>query len=198
MPNRGHHEDMRLPDLTPAELTDDQRALHDRIASGPRAAGPQHFPLVDPSGALTGPFGVMIHEPALGAPLQELGSAVRYRTELPDRVREIAILAVAAATDCAFELYAHARVGRAAGLDGDELAALDEARFSSSDPVEEAAYGFCRRLLDGRSRLTDTEYDELRTTLGTRTITELVVLVGYYRTLAQLLDVYDVGVPAVQ
>jgi 4-carboxymuconolactone decarboxylase len=189
---------MRLPDLTPAELTDDQRALHDRIASGPRAAGPQHFPLVDPSGALTGPFGVMIHEPALGAPLQELGSAVRYRTGLADRVREIAILAVAAATGCAFEQYAHERVGRVAGLDDDELAALDEGRFSSSDPVEVAAYGFCRQLLDDRSRLTDTDYDELRTTLGTTTITELVVLVGYYRTLAQLLDVYDVGVPGVQ
>jgi 4-carboxymuconolactone decarboxylase len=189
---------MRLPDLTPAELTDDQRALHDRITSGPRAAGPQHFPLVDPSGALTGPFGVMVHEPALGAPLLELGSAVRYRTGLSDRVREVAILAVAAATGCAFEQYAHARVGRAAGLDDDELAALDEGRFSSSDPVEDAAYAFCQRLLDGRSRLTDSEYDALSTTLDTTTITELVVLVGYYRTLAQLLDMYDVGVPAVQ
>lgn len=189
---------MRLPDLTPAELTDDQRALHDRIASGPRAAGPQHFPLLDASGALTGPFGVMVHEPALGAPLQELGSAVRYRTGLTDRVREIAILAVAAVTGCTFEQYAHARVGRAAGLDDDELAALADGRFSSSDRLEEAAYAFCRRLLEGRSRLTDADYDALRTTLGTTTITELVVLVGYYRTLAQLLDVYDVGVPDVQ
>jgi 4-carboxymuconolactone decarboxylase len=31
--------------------------------------------------------------------------------------------------------------------------------------------------------------------LGATTVTELVVLVGYYRTLAQLLDVHDVGVP---
>lgn len=54
----------------------------------------------------------------------------------------------------------------------------------------------CRRLLEGRSRLTDAAYDALRTTLGTATITELVVLVGYYRTLAQLLDVHDVGTPA--
>ena len=189
---------MRLPDLTPAELTDDQRAVYDRIASGPRATGPQHFPLVDASGALTGPFGVMVHEPALGAPLQELGSALRYATGLTDRVREIAILAVAAATGSAFESYAHTRVGRAVGLDDDELGALAGQVFTSSDPVEAAAYELCRRLLDGRSRLTDAQYADLVEDLGTSTLTELVVLVGYYRTLAQLLDVFDVGAPGPQ
>lgn len=150
---------MRLPDLTPAEMADDQRAVPDAIASGPRAASPQLFPLVDASGALTGPFGVMVHEPAIGAPLQELGSAIRYATGLTDRVREIAVLAVAAATESAFELYAHTRRGRAVGL-------------------------------------TDAEYADLVEVLGTRTVTELVVLVGYYRTLAQLLDVVDVGIPS--
>jgi 4-carboxymuconolactone decarboxylase len=186
---------MRLPHLTPAELTDAQRAVHDAIASGPRAAGPQHFPLVDASGALTGPFAVMVHEPALGAPLQELGSALRHATGLTDRVREIAILTVAAATGSAFERYAHTRVGRAVGLTDDELEALAAQTFTSTDPAEATAYDLCRRLLDGRSRLTEAAYEGLVEVLGTGTLTELVVLVGYYRTLAQLLDVFDVGVP---
>jgi 4-carboxymuconolactone decarboxylase len=195
MPDRGHHVDMRLPDLTPADLTDDQRDLHARIASGPRAQGTQHFPLTTADGALTGPFGVMVHEPALGAPLQELGSAVRYATALTDRVRELAILAVAADTGCAFERYAHERVGRAAGLTDDELATLAAGTFTSIDRAEQAAYELCLRLLDDRSRLTDREYADLAEALGPTTMTELVVLVGYYRTLAQLLDVFDVGVP---
>lgn len=195
MPNPGHAGGMRLPELTPADLTEEQQALHERIASGPRAQGPQHFPLTTEDGALTGPFGVMVHEPALGAPLQELGSAVRFATGLGDRVREIAILAVAAATDSAFERYAHERVGRAVGLTDDELASLADGTFSSTDPVEDAAHAFVRRLLDDRARLTDTEYADLAGLLGTTTITELVVLVGYYRTLAQLLAVYEVDVP---
>lgn len=187
---------MRLPDLTPAEMTDDQRAVHDAIASGPRAAGPQHFPLLVASGALTGPFGVMVHEPALGAPLQELGSALRYATGLTGRVREIAILAVAAATDCAFERHAHERVGRATGLADDELAALAAGTFAPDDEVERAAYGLCLRLLAGSARLTDEGYADLVEALGTTTIIELTVLVGYYRTLADLLGVFEVGVPA--
>ena len=186
---------MRLADLTPDELTDEQRALHDRIVGGPRGTGPQHFALTTDDGALTGPFGVMVHEPALGAPLQELGSAIRYTTGLTDRVREIAILAVAASTCSDFERHAHERVGRAVGLTEDELHALANGTFSSADHAEEAAYALCRRLLDGRSDLDDDDYAELVEVLGTTTITELVVLVGYYRTLAQLLDVFDVGVP---
>lgn len=186
---------MRLPDLAPADMSDEQRRLHERIATGPRSAGPQHFPLTTADGALTGPFGVMVHEPALGAPLQELGTAIRYGTGLSDRVREVAILAVAAATGSAFEQYAHERVGRVAGLTDDDLAALADGSFTSREPVEQAAYDLCRRLLAGRSRLTDVEYADLAGVLGTTTLTELVVLVGYYRTLAQLLDVYAVGVP---
>jgi 4-carboxymuconolactone decarboxylase len=186
---------MRLPDLAPADLTDSQRALYDDIVGGPRGSGPQHFALTTATGALTGPFGVMVHEPALGRPLQELGSAIRYGTGLTGRVREIAILAVAVATDSAFERHAHERVGRASGLTDDELGALAEGTFASTDPVERAAYALCRRLLDDRPRLTEEEYADLVADLGTTTITELVVLVGYFRTLAQLLDVFDVGVP---
>ncbi|RYC14288.1 carboxymuconolactone decarboxylase family protein [Nocardioides zhouii] len=187
---------MRLPDLTPADLSDAQRALYDDIVGGPRGSGPQHFALTTPDGALTGPFGVMLHEPALGAPLQELGSAIRYGTGLTDRVREIAILTVAAATDSAFERHAHERVGRSVGLTDVEIGALAGGTFGSTDAVEEAAYMLCRRLLADSPRLTDEEYAELVGVLGTTTITELVVLVGCYRTLAQLLDVFDVGSPA--
>ncbi len=186
---------MRLPDLTPDDLDADQRALYDDIVGGPRGSGAQHFALTTSGGVLIGPFGVMVHEPALGRPLQELGSAVRYRTGLTDRVREIAILTVAAATDCAFERYAHERVGRAAGLTDADLAAIAGGAFASDDVAERAAYDLCRRLLAGTPVLPDEEYADLVAALGTTTVTELTVLVGYYRTLADLLAVFDVGVP---
>ena len=186
---------MRLPDLRPEDLDPEQRELYDDIVGGPRGAGPRHFPLTTPDGALTGPFGVMVHGPALGRPLQELGSAVRYATGLTDRVREIAILAVAAATGSAFEQHAHERVGRAVGLTDDELGELSASTFSPDDRVERSAYDLCRRLLDGDPHLSEAEYADLVGVLGTTTTTELIVLVGYYRTLADLMAVYDVGVP---
>ncbi|MCF6377861.1 carboxymuconolactone decarboxylase family protein [Nocardioides KLBMP 9356] len=189
---------MRLPDLAPEDLDPEQRALYDAIVGGPRGTGTQHFPLTTRGGALTGPFGVMVHGPALGRPLQELGSALRYATGLSDRLREIAILTVAGATRSEFERYAHERVGRAAGLSDDELAALADGSFTSLSHAEQTAYDFCRRLLDGRPRLGNEEYADLVAVLGTTTITELTVLVGYYRTLSDLMAVYDVGAPEEQ
>ena len=103
---------------------------------------------------------------------------------------------MATATDSAFERYAHERVGRAAGLTEAELAELANGRFASDDPVEAASYALCSRLNQDRLPLSDEDFASLRGALGEAAIIELVVLVGYYRTLSQLLYVFDVGAPA--
>jgi 4-carboxymuconolactone decarboxylase len=187
----------RLPRLTEAELTEEQLGLYRAITSGPRATGPQLFELRDEHGALNGPFGVMLHAPSLGGPLQELGAAVRYRTRLSDRCREVAILATATATGSEFERYAHEPIGLAAGLTAPELAALRDGTFTSADPTEAAAYAVCRRLLDAdpRQPWSDEEYTAAADPLGPERLLELTVLVGYYRTLAQLMHVFAVGAP---
>jgi 4-carboxymuconolactone decarboxylase len=187
---------VRLVGLTKDQLDGPQLALYEDITTGPRSSGPQHFPLTDSGGALTGPFGIMLHQAALGRPLQDLGAAVRYRTSISDRLREIAILTVAAATDSDFERYAHERVARAVGLTDDEIAGLANGRFTPSDQREAAAYRLCDILIRHQLPVSDVEFLELSAELDNVAILELVVLVGYYRTLAQLLHVFDVGVPA--
>ena len=188
---------MRLAGLTKDHLDAAQLTLYEEITTGPRSAGPQHFPLVDNAGVLTGPFGIMLHQPALGRPLQDLGAAIRYRTSIDDRLREIAILSVAAATGSEFEQFAHERVARAVGVTDDEITDLANERFTAGDDREAAAYRLCDILIRHRLPLSDREFAELNTYLDNDTMLELVVLVGYYRTLAQLLHVFDVGVPVV-
>ncbi len=184
----------RLRRLTPGELNDEQRAVYEAIAGGDRAKGVQHFPLTDSDGSLNGPFGVMLHAPGIGAVLQDLGSCIRFRTDLSARVREIAILQVAQATGSAFEWWAHERVGRAVGLTDDELMQLSLGSFTSSDPQEDAAARFCANLLTS-AVVTDGEYDQATSDLTAEQLIDLTVLVGYYRTLAQLMEVFAVGVP---
>src|SRR3954447_3390311 len=106
----------RLHNPTPEELSAHQRALYDEIAAGPRSSGPQLFELVDREGRLNGPFGIMLHSPAIGGALQAVGAAVRYRSVLSDRAREAAILAVAAHWDSEFERYSHVPLARHVGL----------------------------------------------------------------------------------
>lgn len=184
----------RLARLTPDQLDDEQRRLYDSIAGGDRAKGVQHFPLTDGSGALNGPFGLMLHAPELGMALQDLGLAVRFRTDLTARTREIAILQVAQSTGSRFEWWAHTRVGRAVGLTEDEITQLAVGGFTGADATESAATRLCASLLR-TATLTDADYAEVSSHLTSRQITELTVLVGYYVTLAQLMAVFGVSLP---
>lgn len=186
----------RLQRLVPESLDDQQRALYELISAGPRAAGPQAFRLVDDDGALEGPFNAMLLCPVLGTVLQELGAALRYRTSLPDRAREMAILAVAAYEDCAFEWHAHQGVGRLIGLTENDFAAIRAGLApDDADDVERAVVDVTFRILrDGD--LDDPAFESAVAGLRTEGLEELMTLVGYYRMLALQLRVFRVGAPA--
>lgn len=184
----------RLPKLDPATLDARQREVYDAIAGGPRARGPQLFTLVDPEGRLEGPFNAFLLQPEIGISLQELGSAVRYRTSLSDRAREIAILVVAAHHDSDFERYAHEAVGRHAGLSDEELLAVRELRLDAFTE-HEGTVARVTHALCAEGDLDDAAYADAVAALGTPGLFELLTLVGYYATLALQLRVFRVATP---
>lgn len=49
-------------------------------------------------------------------------------------------------------------------------------------------------LLDNTA-VTDEQFARYRDVLGVQAVVELTSLVGYYRTLAQLMAVFDIGIP---
>ena len=180
----------RIEILTPARLTPEQRAVYDEILGGPRGAGPG---LVDGSGGLIGPFNAMLYAPGVGSALQALGAAVRYRTALSGRVREMAVLAVAAALDCEFEWHAHEGIARKAGVTDAVIEALRSgAEVPVSDEVERASLDVVRALL-ARADLDDGEFDGARARLGEAALVELSTLVGYYSLLALQLRIFRVS-----
>jgi 4-carboxymuconolactone decarboxylase len=186
----------RLRKLEVSELDDEQRALYQDMVGGPRGQGPQLFALRDETGSLEGPFNAMLLSPPLGSALQALGARVRYSSRLGDRGRELAILAVGYAWNSGFEIYAHERIARAAGLTEAELAAVRSGRFAAlRDPVERAVAALAHALVT-RSDLNDEEYQAGCRTLGEDGLFELTTLVGYYATLALQLRVFRVPVPA--
>lgn len=184
----------RIRKLRPEQLDDDQRAVYDAIAGGPRAQGPQLFQLRDEDGALEGPFNAFLLQPQLGLALQEVGSAVRYRTALSDRAREIAILVVSLHWDSSFEWYAHEAVGRHVGLTDPELEALRDKDFGVL-PGDERVVAETTRLLCEDGDLDDPAYAEAVTALGEAGLFELLTLVGYYAALALQLRVFRVPAP---
>jgi 4-carboxymuconolactone decarboxylase len=185
----------RLAKLMPTELTPDQRAVYDSITGGPRAHGPQRFRLVDAGGGLEGPFNAFLLRPQVGQALQALGSAVRFETTFTDRAREIAILVVAVGCGSDFEWYAHAALGRAAGLTDTELADLGEGRFGGFVDETERTVARTVHALVERGDLDDARYAGAIDVLGEPGLFELLTLVGYYQALALQLRVFRVSPP---
>lgn len=186
-------EDPRLPALHPDELDHEQHDLYEAIVGGPRTASV--FSFADEEGRLLGPYNAMLHSPAVGGPMQELGAALRFRTSFTKREREIAILVVAAHLRSDFEWYAHERVGRRAGLTDAELTALR----TGADPIladarERIIYEAARTLV-AEGDLTAPMFAEATASLGRGAVVELVTLVGFYTAVALQLRVFRVGVP---
>ena len=185
----------RQPPLRPGDLDAAQDRLYRAITEGPRSSGPQLFALTDDEGVLQGPFGGFLLSPDLGDALQQLGAAVRYRTALPDRLRELTILAVAARWHSEFERHAHEAVGAACGLTEQEMHAISEGRSPDlADPVEAAGLRVTWALLDGD--VDDDTWSACLPPLDAAAVFELTTLVGYYSTLALQMRVLRVDDPA--
>jgi 4-carboxymuconolactone decarboxylase len=186
----------RLRPLRPDELDAEQRAVYDALADPPGRVG------LAPNGSLHGPFDAMLRAPRSGAALQSVGAALRYGGVLPERVRELATLQVAAHHRSDFEWNAPAPLAAAAGL---PAALLDAVRTGGpvepDDPAERAAAVAVAQLLE-RGDVDDDVWAGAVGHLGEAGAVELITLVGYYSLLAMQMRVLRVplpdGAPAVE
>lgn len=184
----------RLAKLLPAELDAQQREVRDAITGGRRGTGPRLFRLEDDEGGLEGPFNAFLYQPRVGGPLQAVGGAIRFDTDLSDTAREVAILVVGVHWDSDYEWYAHEAVGRHVGLSQLQLEGIRAGDYAAL-PAHEKLVAETTRLLTEDGDLDDTAYAAAVDALGESGVFELTALVGYYATLALQLRVFRVGVP---
>src|SRR5687768_1594596 len=96
-------------------LSTDQRALYDAIRSGPRAKLASSG--ASKPGPLGGPFNVWLRSPGIGDRVQQLGEEIRFRSSLPSKLNEMAILVTARFWTSQYEWHAHCKLALDAGLD---------------------------------------------------------------------------------
>jgi len=184
----------RLAGLTPNELDDDQHGVYESIAGGDRAKDGS-FPLTDATGALVGPFNPLLYSPRVGDAIQQVGAAIRFHCELSAPVRELAILIVATVYDCEFERWAHEPIAKRVGLNDEQIKAVRASTRPSFDSIElSASYQFCTETLQ-QGKVDDSTYNAVVEQLGQQGVVELVALLGYYGLLAQLMNVFEIGIP---
>ncbi|QOC92298.1 carboxymuconolactone decarboxylase family protein [Micromonospora craniellae] len=173
-------------------LTSAQDEVYRALTEGRRSKGPRLFEMVAPDGGLYGPFHAMLANPEAGMALQRLGATLRYTTGVDPAVRELVILAVAAAKRNEYEWYAHAAVAASLGVPADVVHAVGQGETPVGvTAAARAALRVTRCLVTG----TPFDTEPARETLGRAGLATVICLVGYYTMLADLDTVDGGGLP---
>jgi 4-carboxymuconolactone decarboxylase len=176
----------RLAVLDDAQMNTTQRALMDAIRSGPR--GKSIVP--------RGPFAVWLHAPEFGQLAQALGGHCRYRTAVPPRLSEFAILCTARLWRAQYEWFAHEQPALAAGVKPKTIQELRAGRAPASAAKDERAiYDFILEIYKKR-RVSDRTYKRVQGILGDAATVELVGILGYYVMISMTLNVFRMLPPA--
>ena len=175
----------RLALIDEPHMNDAQRALMEAIRSGPRGKS------ITPRG----PFAVWLHAPEFGHLAQALGGHCRYKTALPPRLSEFAILCTARLWRAQYEWFAHAPMAEKAGVKTKTIQDLRAGRLPKSAAKDERAiYDFVQELYKTK-RVSDRTYKRVHAFLGDAGMVELVGILGYYVMISMTLNVFRMMPP---
>lgn len=183
---------MRLPSITPDELSPAQRELYDRFEAMVADDAYSGFEVKRPDGAYTGPWGVLIHFPGLAGALGRFVDLAQQLPGLSERERQVVILTIGARLGSAYELYAHQALAARAGLRPDQIATLCAGGRPPGLSTGEALAADVASCLARGGVLPGPLYDTAVATLGQDTLDAIVFVTIHYLAIGILLNAYDV------
>jgi len=168
----------RMPAIPAEKLTTPQKKAVELLMATPRgAAGP------------TGPFIPLLRSPELMNRLQAVGEYLRFHNSIPQKLVEMATIMAARQFAQQYEWDAHYPLALKAGLSPEAANAIAAGRRPASlAPDEEVAYSFVEELLQNKS-VSDPTYASMTAKFGEQGVIDTTGLVGYYSTLAMILNV---------
>lgn len=172
----------RIPLFPSEDMNPAQRAVLDKIVSGPR-------------GRIQGPLRAALHNAELAEKWQALGAMLRYETSLPPRLSEMAILITGRACNSPFEWYAHRIEGEKAGIETHILEALLAQQEPPGMSEDDAIIWRYATELNKYKSVSDATHAAVVNRFGVRTVVELTALVGYYTMVAMTLNCHEVPLP---
>jgi 4-carboxymuconolactone decarboxylase len=184
----------RFPVMQPDRMNAEQKKLLEALLAGPRGGG-NMTPEAVGRILQRGPFNAWMRSPELGDRLQKVGEYIRFKTSLPLRLNEFAILITAREWTSQYEWYAHYPLAMKAGLEAkiaDELA-LGK-RPSGMKEDEAAVYEFCTQLHRTKS-VDDAAFGRALALFGEQGVVDLIGVSGYYTAVSMTLNVAQVPIP---
>ncbi|MGA7808438.1 carboxymuconolactone decarboxylase family protein [Bradyrhizobium sp.] len=174
---------MRLKLPLPDEMSPEQKQTYDEAVAGKRGKAPA-------------PMMAWLNSPEMARHATRLGETLRFNTQFPPKLSEIAILVTARHWTAHYEWWAHKRLALQGGLDEKVIDAIRDRRTPIfDDPKGQMIYNVAKSLHEGHG-LAKGLYDDAIKTLGERGLVEIIGLCGYYTMVSMTLNTFEFELPA--
>jgi len=177
----GYAQD-RMPPIPPEKLTDAQKKAVEEFRAA-RNAG------------VSGPFTPLLRSPEVMNRARAMGDYLRYKSVLPPRLSEFAILIASREWTQNYEWDAHYTLAMQGGLNPDIAAALAEGkRPAKMAEDEEILYNLCTEL--HRTKVvSDATYQRAVAKFGEQGVIDAIGIQGYYTLLAMVMNAARTPLP---
>jgi AhpD family alkylhydroperoxidase len=134
-------------------------------------------------------FGTLAHRPRVMSLCNALGGRLMFDSVIGDRERELVILRAAAHARCGYEIRAHHEIGLQVGLTEQEIAAALDVGSAPQGSVADVALLRVADEVSTEVDVSDEAWAALDGVLDDDDArVELIVVIGFYRMLAGLLN----------
>src|SRR5277367_1512024 len=173
----------RFPLLSMDQLSEAQKPLGEEI-------------MKISSVGIGGPYNPLMRSPVLGQRLFDLFDYLRWKTSVPTRLNEFAILIIGRQWRSQVEWLAHAPIATKAGLSPDIIAELKASKRPSKMAEDEAlVYDFVTELTTTH-KVSDETFARAKKVFNDQQIVDLTAVAGNYVMVAMILAMAEETVPA--
>jgi 4-carboxymuconolactone decarboxylase len=174
----------RLPPIPTAQWSAQQRTEAQEIIDGPR-------------GGLISPFIPLLRSPELMGHAQRMGEYLRYRSALPLRLSELAILITARAWTQQVEWAIHVPIALKEGIAQSTIDAIANKTAPSLEKNDErVVFDFCNEIHVSQN-VSDATWARTLELFGEHGAVDLIGITGYYTLLSMVMNVARTPVPPI-
>jgi len=145
-------------------------------------------------GRLSNLFAMQLHNAVVGRAWIDLGTAIRYRTALASRARELAICEVARLLDYDFQWRAHAPLAVEAGIAVESLGSLPDWREADGFTAEDRTVLELTDAVTGAAEVPEALFARVTQAFAPAEVMELVSTIGFYGFGARFLKTLQITV----
>ena len=173
------NDSSRILEIDPLALSARQKEILEQLTRG--------------RGRILTPYKVWIHSPDLAEPMEKMGTYLNKKSSLRPLEVELAILIVAFHWKSDYVIQAHIRHGQREGLTEAIIEALKSGRRPTfEDDRTQAVHDFAAAAVASEVP-SDSDFERYERVLGRQGIAEVLLLIGYYTSVALAMKMHKVA-----